>query len=116
MRVAAAEARRVLSKWRRKRLSIPADSSRSPTASCTQSDPSKKVSYAELIGGRYFNVPLEWNKELATRSMRRKAKPKDPKDYKIVGKPLPREDIAPIVYAQTDFCTDVKRPGMLHAA
>src|SRR5262249_52787617 len=25
------------------------------------------------------------------------------------------EDIAPLVYCQQDYCTDVKRPGMLHA-
>ena len=41
-------------------------------------------------------------------------KPKDPKDYKIVGQPIHREDIAPKVYAQEDFCTDVKVPGMVH--
>src|SRR5260370_30292490 len=40
--------------------------------------------------------------------------PKDAKDYKIVGKPIAREDIAPKVYAQEDFCTDVRRPGMVH--
>src|SRR5439155_1706659 len=75
-----------------------------------------KASYAELIGGRYFNVPLEWNKEMGnTLYAPGKAKPKDPKDYKIVGKPLPREDIAPLVYCEKDYCTDVKRPGMLHA-
>ena len=73
------------------------------------------MSYAELIGGRYFNVQLDWNKEIGnTLYAPGKAKPKDPKDYKIVGKPIPREDIAPKVYAQEDFCTDVKVPGMLH--
>ncbi|HLQ91549.1 MAG TPA: molybdopterin cofactor-binding domain-containing protein [Xanthobacteraceae bacterium] len=117
MRVAAAEARRVLVEMASQRLSIPADQlTVTDGVVHAKADPSKKASYAELIGGRYFNVPLEWNKELGnTLYAPGKAKPKDPKDYKIVGKPLPREDIAPIVYAQTDFCTDVKRPGMLHA-
>jgi CO/xanthine dehydrogenase Mo-binding subunit len=79
-------------------------------------DAAKKASYAELIGGRYFNVPLEWNKEMGNPLYAPgKAKPKDPKDYKIVGKPLHREDIAPLVFCQQDYCTDVKRPGMLHA-
>src|SRR5262249_59067917 len=31
------------------------------------------------------------------------------------GRGVPGEDIAPLVYCQEDFCTDVKRPGMLHA-
>ena len=80
-----------------------------------KSDASKKASYAELIGGRYFNVQLEWNKQWGnTLYAPGKAKPKDPKDYKIVGQPIQREDIAPKVYAQEDFCTDVKVPGMVH--
>jgi len=117
MRVAAAEARRVLVEMAAQRLSIPADQlTVTDGVVHARTDASKKASYAELIGGRYFNVPLEWNKEMGnTLYAPGKARPKDPKDYKIVGKPLPREDIAPIVYAQTDFCTDVKRPGMLHA-
>src|SRR5262249_40018412 len=43
-----------------------------------------------------------------------KAKPKDPKDYKIVGQPIGRQDVAPKVFSTEDFCTDVKVPGMLH--
>src|SRR5712671_920303 len=117
MRVAAAEARRVLVEMAAQRLGLPADEFIVMDGVVhAKNDPARKVPYVELIGGRYFNVPLDWNKEMGnTLYAPGKAKPKDPKDYKIVGKPLPREDIAPIVYAQTDFCTDVKRPGMLHA-
>jgi nicotinate dehydrogenase subunit B len=117
MRVAAAEARRVLVDMAAEKLGLPADQlTVTDGVVHAKSDPAKKASYAELIGGRYFNVPLEWNKEIGnTLYAPGKAKPKDPKDYKIVGKPLPREDIAPLVYCQADFCTDVKRPGMLHA-
>src|SRR5262249_35928759 len=43
-----------------------------------------------------------------------KATPKDYKDHKIVGQPIVREDIAPMVYARQDFCTDIKVPGMVH--
>src|SRR4029434_11326569 len=72
-----------------------------------KSDAAKKASYAELIGGRYFNVPLEWNKEMGNPLYAPgKAKPKDPKEYKIVGQPLPREDIAPLVYGHEHFCAD----------
>jgi nicotinate dehydrogenase subunit B len=117
MRVAAAEARRVLVEMAAEKLALPADQlTVTDGVVHAKNDPAKKASYAELIGGRYFNVPLEWNKEMGNPLYAPgKAKPKDPKDYKIVGKPLPREDIAPLVYCQQDFCTDVKRPGMLHA-
>jgi CO/xanthine dehydrogenase Mo-binding subunit len=80
-----------------------------------KTDAARRASYAELIGGRYFNVQLDWNQQIGnTLYAPGKAKPKDPKDYTIVGKAIAREDIAPKVYAQEDFCTDIKRPGMLH--
>src|SRR5262245_7535170 len=117
MRAAAAEARRVLVEMAAERLGRPAGHRTSTArASHAKNDPAKKATYAELIGGRYFNVQLDWNKEMGNPLYAPgKAKPKDPKDYKIVGKPLPREDIAPLVYCTQDYCTDVKRPGMLHA-
>ena len=98
------------------KLSLPADQlTVTDGVVHAKSDASKKASYAELIGGRYFNVQLDWNKQMGnTLYAPGKAQPKDPKDYKIVGKPLAREDIAPKVYAQEDFCTDVKVPGMVH--
>jgi nicotinate dehydrogenase subunit B len=117
MRVAAAEARRVLVEMAATKLNLPADQlTVTDGVVHAKSDASKKASYAELIGGRYFNVQLDWNKKWGNPLYAPgKAKPKDPKDYKIVGKPLHRDDIAPLVYCQQDFCTDVKRPGMLHA-
>jgi CO/xanthine dehydrogenase Mo-binding subunit len=113
MRVAAAEARRVLVEMAAQRLGVPAD--KLTVTDGVVGDGTKKVSYAELIGGRYFNVQLDWNKQIGNPLYAPgKAKPKAPKDYKIVGKPIPREDIAPKVYAREDFVTDVKVPGMVH--
>src|SRR3954452_25452736 len=116
MRMAAAEARRVLVEMAAAKLALPADALTVTDGIVhAKSDASKKASYAELIGGRYFNVQLEWNKQWGnTLYAPGKAKPKDPKDYKIVGQPIHREDIAPKVYAQEDFCTDVRVPGMVH--
>src|SRR5947199_6621884 len=116
MRVAAAEARRVLVEMAAEKLRLPADQLTVTWGVVhSKSDPKQQVSYKELIGGRYFNVQLDWNKEYGNALYAPgKAKPKDPKEYRIVGQAIPREDIAPIVYAQTDFCTDVSRPGMLH--
>ena len=44
----------------------------------------RRVSYGELIGGKMFSIKLDHAKP---------AKSKDPKDYKIVGKSIPRVDI-----------------------
>src|SRR6201997_1037057 len=116
MRVAAAEARRVLVDMAAEKLGVPADQLTVVDGVVrSKNDPAKQASYAELIGGRYFNVQLDWNKQMGNPLYAPgKAKPKDPKDYKIVGQPIKREDIAPKVYAQEDFNTDVKRPGMMH--
>ena len=113
MRMAAAEARRVLVEMAAGKLGVPADKLK--VTDGVVSDGSKSVSYAELIGGQYFNVQLDWNKEVGnTLYAPGKAQPKKPSEYKIVGQPLRREDIAPKVYCQQDYVTDVKVPGMLH--
>jgi nicotinate dehydrogenase subunit B len=116
MRMAAAEARRVLVEMAAAKLGLSADAlTVSDGVVHAKDDASKRASYAELIGGRYFNVQLDWNKEWGnTLYAPGKAKPKEAKDHKIVGQPIAREDIAPKVHAQEDFCTDVRRPGMVH--
>src|SRR6202043_1030467 len=78
-------------------------------------DNTKRITFAQLIGGQYFNVQLDWNKEIGNALYAPgKAQPKKPSEHKIVGQPLKREDIAPKVYCQQDFVTDVKVPGMVH--
>jgi len=116
MRMAAAEARRVLVEMAAQKLGLPADQlTVTEGVVHGKTDTARKVSYAELIGGRYFNVQLDWNKQLGnTLYAPGKAKPKDYRDHKIVGQPIVREDIAPMVYARQDFCTDIKVPGIVH--
>src|SRR6266700_4028698 len=113
MRMAAAEARRVLVAMAAAKLGVAAD--RLTVTDGVVGDGAKTVSYAELIGGRYFSVRLDWNKQIGNALYAPgKARPKAPKDYRVVGKSIPREDIAPKVYAREDFVTDVKVPGMVH--
>ena len=65
MRMAAAEARRVLVDMAAEKLGLPASElTVVDGVVMAKSDPAKKASYAELIGGRYFNVQLKWNKQI----------------------------------------------------
>jgi len=116
LRAAAAEARRVLVELAADKLGVSADQlTVADGVVHAAGDVAKKASYGELIGGRYFNVELAWNGQIGNPLYAPgKARSKDPKDYKIVGQPIRREDVAPRVFAQSDFCTDVKVPGMVH--
>ncbi len=116
MRMAAAEARRVLVEMAAGKLGLPADAlTVTDGVIQAKADASKKASYAELIGGRYFNVQLDWNKQIGNLLYAPgKAQPKPYSEQKIVGQPIKRADVAPKVFCQEDFCTDVKVPGMMH--
>jgi len=116
MRVAAAEARRVLVEMAAASLATPVERLVvNDGVVSVADDPSKRVSYAQLIGGQYFNVQLAWNKEYGNALYAPgKAQPKKPSEHKIVGQPIKREDIAPKVFCQEDFVTDVKVPDMVH--
>src|SRR5882672_4897921 len=109
MRMAAAEARRVLVDLAAAKLGLPADQlTVTDGVVHGKTDASKKASYAELIGGRYFNVQLDWNKQSGN------TQPKNYAEHKIVGQPIKRADVAPKVFCTEDYCTDVKVPGMVH--
>ena len=116
MRMAAAEARRVLVQMAADKLGVAADQlTVNDGVVHAAGDAAKKVSYADLIGGQYFNVHLDWNGKYGNPLYAPgKAQPKNPKDHKVVGQAIKRDDIAPKVFAQTNFTTDVKVPGMVH--
>ena len=117
MAAAAAEARRVLIDMAATKLNLPADQlTVTDGVIAGKSDPTKKASYGELIGGRYFNVELAWNKTIGNGLYAPgQAKVKKPSEYKIVGTSVKRTDVAPKAFATQGFVTDVKRDGMLHA-
>ncbi len=117
MRAAAAEARRVLVEMAAEKLGVPADQLATDNGVVSaKSDPSKKVSYSELVGGKHFDALLTWNKQVGSDLMvEGKAKPKAPKDYKIVGKTSPRRrDVAEKVLGQHTYMVDAKTEGMVH--
>jgi nicotinate dehydrogenase subunit B len=116
MRMAAAEARRVLLEMAAAKLNTPLDQLIVIDGAISAAfNRDKKTSYAELIGGRYFNVQLDWNKQWGNPLYAPgKAQPKPHTAHKIVGQPIKREDVAPKVFAQEDYCTDIKVPGMVH--
>jgi nicotinate dehydrogenase subunit B len=116
MRMAAAEARRVLVEMAAEQLGLPTDQLEVTDGVVhSTSNPAKKISYAQLISGKFFNVHLDWNGKYGNPLYAPgKAKPKNPKDYTVVGKPIPRDDIAPKVFAQADFAMDIRVPGMVH--
>ena len=77
-----------------------------------KADPSKHVTYGELIGGQKFNVTLSGNN---VNSVNGKAKTKTIPELKYAGKPTHRDDIPAKVDGTTKWAVDVKLPGMVHA-
>ena len=114
---AAAEARLILVEMASKKLGVPVDGLIVENGVViAKADPAKRVSYGELIGGRWFDHEVEWNGEVGNfldiKNMR--AKRKDPKDYKVYGTSPPRRDVPEIVLGSSDYVVDVKVPGMVH--
>ena len=116
LRNAAAEARRVLLEMAAARLDVPADWLQvADGVVAVTSDPARKLGYGELIGDRYFDLPMKWNGKLGNDLVAEgQAKPKPPAAYKIVGTSPPRFDVPAKVLGTLDYVTDVKVPGMLH--
>lgn len=104
LRRAGAEGRAALLALAAERLKVPAEDLRVRDGVVFASaDPSKRLSYGELIGGREFGVKVG-----------EKPRTKDPEDYRVVGKPVPRFDIPPKVRGEYRYVGDLRVPGMLH--
>jgi CO/xanthine dehydrogenase Mo-binding subunit len=113
MRRVAAEARRVLLEMASARLGVPvAQLAVTDGVVSVAADPSKRVTYGELIGGRKFNVALTGSNINATTGQ---ARLKDVNQFTIVGQSPQRYDIPAKVDGSLKWAVDVKVPGMLHA-
>jgi CO/xanthine dehydrogenase Mo-binding subunit len=109
----AAEARRVLLELASARFMVPVDQlAVSEGVISLKADPSKKVTYGELIGGKRFNVTLTGANIDATTGV---AKVKPVQDLKIVGTSVPRYDIPRKVDGSLKWAVGAKVPGMVHA-
>ena len=117
LRIAAAEARLLLVQAAATKLNVASDTLTVDNGVVmAKGDPAKKISYADLIGGLYFDHQLDWNKKSGNAlELKGKATPKNVADYKIVGTSQPRDDVAGKVYGVTDYVTEVRLPDMLHA-
>jgi nicotinate dehydrogenase subunit B len=77
-------------------------------------DPEAKATYAQLVGGKKFNVTMNvsgtgWNMKVAP-----EARVKDVKDYKIVGTSQKRIELPAKLTGEFIYAHDVRVPGMLH--
>jgi CO/xanthine dehydrogenase Mo-binding subunit len=117
LRACAVEARRLLIGMAEKPLGMPATRlTVTDGVVHTVNDPAQRISYAELIGGRYFEAPLDWNGKIGNElSVSARAKTKEPSTFKVIGTSPRRKDLPLKVFAKLDMVSDVRLPGMLHA-
>ena len=113
MRRVAAEARRVLLEMAATRFGVTSDRlAVSDGVISIRNDPSRRVTYGELIGGKRFNVALTGKDIDATAGI---AKVKTVQELRMVGQSPRRFDIPPKVDGSLQWAVGVRLPGMLHA-
>ncbi|MSV36148.1 MAG: xanthine dehydrogenase family protein molybdopterin-binding subunit, partial [Bryobacterales bacterium] len=101
---AGATAREALFQLASQRLNVPVDQLTAWDGVITaKNDPSKKVTYAQLVGGKKFNLTVS-----AT------ARRKPASEWRVLGTPLGRPDLPEVVTGRFEFVHNVRLPGMLH--
>jgi CO/xanthine dehydrogenase Mo-binding subunit len=63
----------------------------------------RRITYAELIGSKQFNLPLS-----------KTARRRSPSQWKVLGKPVRALETAALMTGQFEFVHNVRVPGMLH--
>jgi CO/xanthine dehydrogenase Mo-binding subunit len=113
MRRVAAEARRVLLELGSQKLNVPvADLTVSNGTIAAKADATKSVTYAELVGGKRFDVTLTGRNVDATTGT---ANVKSVNELRVVGTSVQRYDIPGKIDGSLTWAVDAKVPGMLHA-
>ena len=115
LRQASAAARQELLKLASAKLDTPVDKlTVSSGVVSVVGNPSKKIAYGDLLGGKRFNIKITaagvgWDMKVAP-----EVPAKNPKDYKIVGQSIPRVDLPEKFTGEFIYSQDVSVPGMLH--
>jgi nicotinate dehydrogenase subunit B len=115
LRQASAAARQELLKLASTRLDTPVDKlTVTDGVVSVIGSPAKKIAYGDLLGGKRFNIKIVaagvgWDMKVAP-----EVPAKNPKDYKIVGKSIPRVDLPEKFTGEFVYSQDASVPGMLH--
>jgi nicotinate dehydrogenase subunit B len=103
---AAATARKALLEMAAQRLGVSVDQlTVTDGLVYAKSNPSAHVAYGELIAGRRFNLAMDSG-----------ARRKHPAEWKVLGTPARRVDMAAMATGEFEFINNVRVPGMLHGA
>jgi CO/xanthine dehydrogenase Mo-binding subunit len=104
--LAAATAREALLKLGAARLGVPVDQLvASDGAVAVAADRSRRAAYGDLVAGRKLHVQLD-----------RGAKRRPQREWTVLGKPVPRVDMAAMATGQFEFAHNVRVPGLVHGA
>ena len=103
VRQAAATARKALIEMAAQKLNVPAADLAVADGMVRPKGGETGIRFADLLAGKKFDLKLD-----------PKAPLKDPKDYTIVGKPLPRPDVPGKSTGSHIYMQDFTLPGMLH--
>jgi CO/xanthine dehydrogenase Mo-binding subunit len=103
LRNAAATARQALVAEAAKQLNVKPEAIKIANGVATAAN--RRVTYGELIGGKSFSLKLDHTKPATF---------KDPKDYKLVGRSVPRVDIPDKCTGRFPYMHNLRMPGMLH--
>jgi CO/xanthine dehydrogenase Mo-binding subunit len=99
---AAATAREALLSMAANQLGEPADQL-TVTDGTIAAKNGRQVTYAELIGSKRFNLPLNMS-----------ARRRSPSQWNVLGKPIRALDAAALMTGQFEFVHNIRVPGMLH--
>jgi CO/xanthine dehydrogenase Mo-binding subunit len=101
---AAATAREALAGMAATRLGVPRDQLVIDGGVISiKGNNTKRVAYGDLLAGKTFNLPID-----------PQAKRKPASEWKVLGKPVPRLDMATMATGTFEFVHNVRIPGMLH--
>ncbi len=115
LRNAAANARYLLTQMASRRLGVPPEQLEVKDGVVhVKGSAAKSVSYADLANSGDLNDALKVSGSGFSLNVKGEGKPKDPSEYTVVGKPVPRVDLPPKILGHYKYVTDVRVPGMVH--